>query len=141
MREFEQMIVSCAITGAIHTPTMSPYLPVTPEEIAAEAIAAADAGASIVHVHVRDPETGEPTTDLDLFRAVAERVHDARDVPLSDLVERGETGTDTGKGIYDWTDVDVEDVQRTRDRALLALYDPYRDALVGASPSANYDKT
>jgi 3-hydroxybutyryl-CoA dehydrogenase len=61
--------------------------------------------------------------------------------PLSELVERGETGTDTGKGIYDWTDVDVEDVQRTRDRALLALYDPYRDALVGASPSANYDKT
>jgi uncharacterized protein (DUF849 family) len=80
MREFDQMIVSCAVTGAIHTPTMSPHLPVTPEEIAEEAIAAAEAGASIVHVHVRDPETGEPVTDLELFRDVAERVHDACDV-------------------------------------------------------------
>jgi len=80
MREFDQMIVSCAVTGAIHTPTMSPHLPVTPEEIAEEAIAAAEAGASIVHVHVRDPETGEPVTDLELFRDVTERVHDACDV-------------------------------------------------------------
>lgn len=80
MREFDQMIISCAVTGAIHTPTMSPHLPVTPQEIAEEAIAAAEAGASIVHVHVRDPETGEPVTDLELFRDVAERVHDACDV-------------------------------------------------------------
>jgi uncharacterized protein (DUF849 family) len=80
MRNFEQMIVSCAVTGAIHTPTMSPHLPVTPEEIASEAIAAAEAGASIVHVHVRDPDTGEPVTDLDLFADVAERIHDACDV-------------------------------------------------------------
>ena len=80
MRSLEKIVVSCAVTGAIHTPTMSPYLPVTPEEIAEEAIAAADAGASIVHVHVRDPETGEPTGDLSLFRAVAERVTDACDV-------------------------------------------------------------
>ncbi|GAB3017484.1 beta-keto acid cleavage family enzyme [Natronobiforma cellulositropha] len=82
MRTFEKVIVSCAVTGAIHTPTMSPYLPVTPEEIAEEAIAAADAGASIVHVHVRDPETGEPTGDLELFRAVCERVADACDVVI-----------------------------------------------------------
>lgn len=80
MRKFEKLIVSCAVTGAIHTPTMSPHLPVTPEEIAEAAIGAAASGASIVHVHVRDPETGEPVTDLDLFRAVAERVHDACDV-------------------------------------------------------------
>jgi uncharacterized protein (DUF849 family) len=79
MRSLDNVIVSCAITGAIHTPTMSPNLPVTPEEIAEEAIAAADAGASIVHIHVRDPETGEPTGDLSLFRAVAERVNDACD--------------------------------------------------------------
>jgi uncharacterized protein (DUF849 family) len=73
-------IVSCAVTGAIHVPTMSPHLPVTPEEIASEAIAAAEAGASIVHIHVRDPETGEPITDLDLFRQVATRIHEATDV-------------------------------------------------------------
>jgi uncharacterized protein (DUF849 family) len=80
MREFENLIVSCAVTGAIHTPSMSPHLPVTPAEIAEAAIGAADAGASIVHLHVRDPETGEPVNDWDLFRAVAERVHDACDV-------------------------------------------------------------
>jgi len=76
MRSFDPTIVSCAVTGAIHTPTMSPHLPVTPEEIADGAVAAAEAGASIIHVHVRDPETGEPITDLDLFRAVAERIHE-----------------------------------------------------------------
>lgn len=80
MRHLDSAIISCAVTGAIHVPTMSPHLPVTPEEIAAECIAAREAGASIVHVHVRDPETGEPITDLDLFRAVAERVHTESDV-------------------------------------------------------------
>lgn len=75
MRTFEKVIVSCAVTGAIHVPTMSPHLPITPEEIASEAIAAAEAGATIVHIHVRDPETGEPVTDLDLFREVAARIH------------------------------------------------------------------
>jgi uncharacterized protein (DUF849 family) len=80
MRRLDSAIISCAVTGAIHVPTMSPHLPVTPEEISAECIAAGEAGASIVHVHVRDPETGEPVTDLDLFRTVAERVHDESDV-------------------------------------------------------------
>ena len=82
MRELPSgnVIISCAVTGAIHVPTMSPYLPITPDEIASEAIAAAEAGASIVHIHVRDPETGEPVTDLNLFREVATTVHDACDV-------------------------------------------------------------
>lgn len=74
MREFDKAIISCAVTGAIHVPTMSPHLPITVDEIADEAIAAADAGASIVHIHVRDEETGEPKTDLDLFRYVAEKI-------------------------------------------------------------------
>lgn len=74
MRNLDKTIVSCAVTGAIHTPTMSPHLPITAEEIASEAIAAAEAGASIVHVHVRDEATGEPITDLDLFRQVAETI-------------------------------------------------------------------
>jgi len=79
MREFDKTVVSCAVTGAIHTPTMSPHLPITAEEIAAEAVAAAEAGASIVHIHVRDEATGEPVTDLDLFREVAETVAEGCD--------------------------------------------------------------
>lgn len=79
MRSFDDAIISCAVTGAIHVPTMSPHLPVTPDEIAEQAIAAANAGASILHLHVRDPETGEPTSDLDLFREATERIHDECD--------------------------------------------------------------
>ncbi|PSQ07939.1 3-keto-5-aminohexanoate cleavage protein [Halobacteriales archaeon QS_5_68_33] len=93
MREFENLVVSCAVTGAIHTPSMSPHLPVTPGEIAEAAIGAADAGASIVHVHVRDPETGEPVNDWDLFRAVAERVHDACDVVIQPTTGGAPTAT------------------------------------------------
>lgn len=80
MRSMDKAIISCAVTGAIHVPTMSPHLPVTPEEIAEEAIAAAEAGASIVHIHVRDPKTGEPVTDLGLFRDVATRIAEESNV-------------------------------------------------------------
>lgn len=62
-----KVIITCAVTGSIHTPTMSPHLPCTPEEIAEQAIAAAEAGASILHLHARDPETGQPTADADVF--------------------------------------------------------------------------
>jgi uncharacterized protein (DUF849 family) len=55
-----KVVITCAVTGSIHTPSMSPYLPVTPEEIAEAAIGAAEAGAAIVHLHARDPETGLP---------------------------------------------------------------------------------
>jgi uncharacterized protein (DUF849 family) len=55
-----KVIISCAVTGSIHTPTMSPYLPITPQEIAESALGAAEAGAAIVHLHARDPETGKP---------------------------------------------------------------------------------
>ncbi len=58
-----KVILSCAITGAIHTPSMSPYLPFTPEEIARQAIEAAAAGAAILHLHARDPKTGQPSGD------------------------------------------------------------------------------
>ena len=70
-RSLDEVVISCALTGAIHTPSMSEHLPVTPGELIEEGIAAAEAGASIVHVHVRDPETGEPTSDVGLFREVA----------------------------------------------------------------------
>jgi uncharacterized protein (DUF849 family) len=58
-----KVILSCAITGSIHTPTMSPYLPFSPEDIARQAIEAAEAGAAILHLHARDPKTGEPSGD------------------------------------------------------------------------------
>ena len=62
-----KVIISCAITGSIHTPSMSPHLPVTPEEIAREAIAAAEAGAAILHLHARDPLDGRPSPNPDTF--------------------------------------------------------------------------
>ena len=58
-----KIIISCAITGSIHTPSMSPHLPVTPDQIAASAIEAADAGAAILHLHARNPATGQPSSD------------------------------------------------------------------------------
>ncbi len=79
MRRLDDVIVSCALTGAIHVPSMSPHLPCEPEELIEEGIAAAEAGASIIHVHVRDPETGEPSPDLGLFREVAAGIADGCD--------------------------------------------------------------
>jgi len=63
----KNVIITCAVTGGIHTPTMSPHLPITPQQIADEAIAAAEAGASIIHLHARDPETGKPVSDPETF--------------------------------------------------------------------------
>ena len=62
-----KVIITCAITGGIHVPTMSDYLPVTPEEIAQQSIDAANAGAAILHLHARDPENGKPTSDPEIF--------------------------------------------------------------------------
>ncbi|NDA08618.1 MAG: 3-keto-5-aminohexanoate cleavage protein, partial [Alphaproteobacteria bacterium] len=67
MAKAKSVIITCAVTGGIHTPTMSPHLPITPQEIAAEAIAASEAGASIIHLHARNPEDGRPTADPDVF--------------------------------------------------------------------------
>ena len=61
------VIITCAVTGGIHTPTMSPHLPITPAEIARSSIEAAEAGASIIHLHARDPETGKPDPSPDTF--------------------------------------------------------------------------
>jgi len=63
----ERTIITAAVTGSIHTPTMSPYLPVTPRQIADDAVAACRAGAAVVHVHGRNPETGQPSPDLDIM--------------------------------------------------------------------------
>ena len=61
------MIVSCAVTGSIHVPSQTPHLPITPAQIAENAVGAAEAGAAIVHLHARDPETGRPTPDPEVF--------------------------------------------------------------------------
>jgi uncharacterized protein (DUF849 family) len=66
-RKQRKAIVSCAVTGAIHVPSLTPHLPITPEQIAEQAIGAAEAGATILHLHARDPETGRPSPDPDLF--------------------------------------------------------------------------
>ena len=67
MAKSNKVIITCAVTGAIHTPTMSPHLPITPEEIADAAIGAAEAGAAIVHLHARNPKTGQPDQTPEAF--------------------------------------------------------------------------
>jgi uncharacterized protein (DUF849 family) len=67
-------IFTAAITGAIHTPTMTPFLPITPKQIADEAVRSWEAGAAVAHIHVRTPETGQPSASLDLFREVCTEV-------------------------------------------------------------------
>ncbi|HEV7800901.1 MAG TPA: 3-keto-5-aminohexanoate cleavage protein, partial [Burkholderiales bacterium] len=67
MADPRKVIITCAVTGSIHTPTMTPYLPITPEEVAEGAIGAAEAGAAILHLHARDPIDGRPTPDPKVF--------------------------------------------------------------------------
>lgn len=78
-----KVIITCAVTGSVHTPTMSPYLPVTPDQIAAEAIAAAEAGASILHLHARDPRDGRPTADPDVFMQFLPRIKQSTDAVIN----------------------------------------------------------
>ncbi|MFV1849963.1 MAG: 3-keto-5-aminohexanoate cleavage protein [Thalassospira sp.] len=78
-----KVIITCAITGSVHTPSMSPHLPITPDEIARQAIDAANAGASILHLHARDPKTGFPAPDPDLFMEFLSRINDATDAVIN----------------------------------------------------------
>ncbi len=78
-----KVVITCAVTGAIHTPTMSPHLPITPDEIVADALAAAEAGAAIVHLHARKPEDGSPSQDPDLFRAFLPKIKAASNVVIN----------------------------------------------------------
>ncbi|MFD8571430.1 3-keto-5-aminohexanoate cleavage protein [Streptomyces sp. NPDC057694] len=70
----QDVVITCALTGAGDTVRKSPHVPVTPEQIAASAVQAAEAGAAAVHIHVRDPETGAPSRDPRLYREVVERI-------------------------------------------------------------------
>jgi 3,5-dioxohexanoate:acetyl-CoA acetone transferase len=76
-------IVSCAITGAIHVPSLTPHLPITPNQIAENAIGAAEAGAAIVHLHARDPEDGRPTPDPEVFAQFLPEIQAASDVVIN----------------------------------------------------------
>src|SRR3954468_17815758 len=74
MAAARKVIITCAVTGAIHTPSMSPHLPVTPDEIVADALGAAEAGAAILHLHARDPETGKPDQTPEAFARFLPRI-------------------------------------------------------------------
>lgn len=77
------MIITCAITGAIHTPSLSDALPYTPADIARQSIEAANAGASILHLHARDPKTGAPTGDPSVFQQFLPAIHSATDAVIN----------------------------------------------------------
>lgn len=78
-----KVVITCAVTGSVHTPTMSEYLPVTPDEIAEQAIGAAEAGAAVLHLHARDPKTGRPSPDPSLFMEFLPRIKQATDAVIN----------------------------------------------------------
>ncbi|GAA4257157.1 3-keto-5-aminohexanoate cleavage protein [Azospirillum formosense] len=79
----KKVIISCALTGSIHTPTMSDALPVTPDEIVEQGVGAAEAGAAILHLHARDPRTGQPTPDPAVFMQFLPRLKQSTDAVLN----------------------------------------------------------
>ena len=78
-----KVIITCAVTGAIHTPSMTPHLPITPDQIAQEAIAAAEAGAAILHLHARNPETGQPDQSVEGFANFLPRIKQSSDAVIN----------------------------------------------------------
>ena len=78
-----KVIITCAVTGAIHTPSMTPHLPITPDEITAEAIAAAEAGAAILHLHARNPKTGQPDQSPEAFAPFLPRIKQGTDAVIN----------------------------------------------------------
>ena len=88
-----KVIITCAVTGSIHTPSMSPYLPVTPDEIAEAAIGAAEAGAAILHLHARDPKDGRPTQDPAVFMKFLPRIKQATEAVVNITTGGGPTMT------------------------------------------------
>lgn len=77
----DKIFITCAVTGNLTTPEQTPYLPITPEQIAEACLGAAEAGAAIVHIHVRDPATGKPSMEIGYYREVVERIR-ARNAQL-----------------------------------------------------------
>ncbi len=83
MKVSKKVIITCAVTGSIHTPSMSPYLPITPEDIVRDSVAAAEAGASMLHLHARDPQTGQPKQDPKLFAQFLPGIKEQTDAILN----------------------------------------------------------
>jgi uncharacterized protein (DUF849 family) len=83
MAKSNKVIITCAVTGSIHTPSMSPHLPVTPDEIAEAAIGAAEAGAAVVHLHARNPQTGEPDQSPEAFLKFLPRIKQTSNVVIN----------------------------------------------------------
>ncbi len=83
MAQARKVIITCAVTGSIHTPTMTPYLPLTPDEIAKDSVAAAEAGAAIIHLHARDPKDGKPTPDPNVFMQFLPRIKQQSDAVIN----------------------------------------------------------
>ena len=83
MAKSQKVIITCAVTGAIHTPTMSAHLPLTPQDIAAQAIDAAQAGAAILHLHARDPLDGKPSADPEVFAQILAPIKAATDAVIN----------------------------------------------------------
>ncbi len=81
--KMKKVIITCAVTGGVHTPTMSDALPLTPDEIARQSIDAAEAGASIIHLHARNPEDGRPTPDPEVFMQFLPRIKQATDAVIN----------------------------------------------------------
>src|SRR6185436_13709540 len=79
----DKIIISCAVTGSVHTPSMSPHLPLSPQQIAEQAIEAAEAGAAILHLHARDPADGRPTADPKVFDQFVPRIRDATNAVIN----------------------------------------------------------
>jgi uncharacterized protein (DUF849 family) len=83
MRKSEKVIITCAVTGSVHTPTMSDHLPITPDEIVSQSVEAVEAGAAILHLHARDPETGRPSQDTELFMNFLPRIKQTTDAIIN----------------------------------------------------------
>lgn len=83
MKKAKKVIITCAVTGSIHTPSMSPHLPITPDEIADQAIAASEAGAAMLHLHARDPATGKPDQSPELFAQFLPRIKQHSDAIIN----------------------------------------------------------
>lgn len=87
-----KVIINCAITGSIHVPTMSPYLPITPDQIAKNALDAAAVGASTVHLHARDPENGKPVADLHVYEEIIDKIRSENEEIIICLTTGGSPG-------------------------------------------------
>ncbi len=86
-----KIVITCAVTGASFTPTMSPYLPYTPDQIVTDSLAAVKAGAAVIHIHGRDPKDGRPSSDPELFREYAARIKAETDAVIN-MTTGGATG-------------------------------------------------